>query len=181
MTLILVTHVKEMFTHQWFGEEVGNVVGSGHERHTDLSFLDAFADKEVTTMNVFSLRVMLRIVRKINGRHVILPQRRGLGCSTAGSLKMATKRSFVTVFVKCQLGERLLAARLHSGHMSPVGRTAATSARAAVMAARSGGRALKKESFPELRLSGVHPVRRGWCGQQGTRRTRASHCHGSRG
>ena len=51
----LVTHVKEMFTHQWFGEEVGNIVGSGHEGHTDLSLLDAFADKEVTTMNVCSL------------------------------------------------------------------------------------------------------------------------------
>ena len=77
-------------------------------------------------------------------------------------LKTATKRSFVTVFVKCQLGERLLAARLHSGHMAPVGGTAAASSHAAVMAARSGGRALKQESFPELRLSGVHPVRRGW-------------------
>ena len=101
------------------------------------------------------------------------------GCSTAGSLNTATKRSFV----KCQLGERLLAARLHSGHMAPVGGTAATSGHAAVMAARPGGRALKQESFPELRLSGVHPVRLYGedGGEQVTRRTRAPHCHGSQG
>ena len=68
-----------MFTHQWFGEEVGNIVGSGHEGHTDLPFLDAFTDKEVTAVNVFSLRVMLRVVREIDGRHVIQPQRWGLG------------------------------------------------------------------------------------------------------
>ena len=75
----LVTHVKEMLTHQRLGEEVGNIFGGGHERHTDLPFLDAFTDKEVTAVNVFSLRVMLRVVREIDGRHVIQPQRWGLG------------------------------------------------------------------------------------------------------
>ena len=61
-----------------------------------------------------------------------------------------------------ELGDRLLPARLAVGHETVLGRTADTSARAAVMVAISGGRALKQESFPELRLSGVHPVRRGW-------------------
>ena len=75
----LVTHVKEMLTHQRLGEEVGNIFGGGHERYTDLSFLDAFTDKEVTAVNVFSLRVMLRVAREIDGRHVIKSQRWGLG------------------------------------------------------------------------------------------------------
>ena len=61
-----------------------------------------------------------------------------------------------------ELGDRLLPARLAVGHGTVLGRTVDTSARAAVMVAISGGRALKQESFPELRLSGVHPVRRGW-------------------
>ena len=75
----LVAHVKEMLTHQGLGEEVGNVFGGWHEGYTDLTFLDAFSDKEVTTVNVFGLRVMLRVVREIDGRHVIQPQRWGLG------------------------------------------------------------------------------------------------------
>ena len=58
----LVTHVKEMLTHQRLGEEVGNVFGGWHEGYTDLTFLDAFSDKEVTTVNVFGLQVMLRVV-----------------------------------------------------------------------------------------------------------------------
>ena len=66
-----------MLTHQRLGEEVGNVFGGWHERYTDLTFLDAFSDKEVTAVNVFSLRVMLRVVREIDGGHVIQPQRCG--------------------------------------------------------------------------------------------------------
>ena len=75
----LVAHIEEMLTHQGLGEEVGNVFGGWHEGYTDLTFLDAFSDKEVTTVNVLSLRVMLRVVREIDGRHVIQPQRWGLG------------------------------------------------------------------------------------------------------
>ena len=67
----LVAHVKEMLTHQRLGEEVGNVLGGRHEGYTDLTFLDAFSDKEVTAVNVFSLRVMLRVVREIDGRATI--------------------------------------------------------------------------------------------------------------
>ena len=75
----LVAHVKEMLTHQRLGEEVGNVLGGWYEGYTDLTFLDAFSDKEVTTVNVLSLRVMLRVVREIDGGHVIQPQRWRLG------------------------------------------------------------------------------------------------------
>ena len=71
----LVTHIEEMLTHQGLGEEVGNFFGSWHEGYTNLTFLDAFSDKEVTAVNVFGLRVMLRVVRETDGGHVIQSQR----------------------------------------------------------------------------------------------------------
>ena len=71
----LVSHVKEMLTHQRLGEEVGNVIGGWHEGNTDFTFFDALSDKEVTAVNVFGLRVMLRVVREIDGRHVVQSQR----------------------------------------------------------------------------------------------------------
>ena len=74
----LVAHIEEMLTHQGLGEEVGNFFGGWHEGYTNLTFLDAFSDKEVTTVNVFGLRVMLRVVREVDGRHVIQSQRWGL-------------------------------------------------------------------------------------------------------
>ena len=62
-----------------------------------------------------------------------------------------------------ELGDRLLPARLAVGHETVLGRTADTSARAAVMVAISGGRALKQESFPGLGSSDVSVVRTRGC------------------
>ena len=65
-------------------------------------------------------------------------------------------------FTFSELRDSLLAARLAVGYGTVLGGMAATSGHAAVMVAISGGRALKQERVPQLRLSDVHPVRRGW-------------------
>ena len=85
-----------------------------------------------------------------------------MGSSTASVIKTATKRSFVTVFVKNELGPSVNAARLEYRHLTLHRNTTTTRGRVPAASARSGGHALKQQSWPELRLSGVHPVRRGW-------------------
>ena len=72
------------------------------------------------------------------------------GCSESGLLNTATK----TFVREKRDGARVNAARLEYAHGTKLGRTHATSVRAAVKSARSGRRALKQQSCPGLRFSG---------------------------
>ena len=77
-----------------------------------------------------------------------------LGGSTASALKTWTKRSLV----KNELGDRVNAARLEYTHGTLLGNTTTTRGHmfrpCPRVSARSGGRALKQQSFPRLRVSG---------------------------
>ena len=63
----LVAHVEERLTREGLREEVGDVVRSGHERHPKFAVLDALTDEIMTPLDVLSLRVVLRIVREVDG------------------------------------------------------------------------------------------------------------------
>ena len=68
-----------MFTHERLGEEVRNVVRRWDERDAQLAVLNALTNEVVPTLNVFCLRVVLRIVSKIDGGFVVQTERRRLG------------------------------------------------------------------------------------------------------
>ena len=57
-----VAHAEEVLTHQGLGEEVGDVLGRGHEGNPKPTVLDALADEVVTSVDVFGPRVMLGVV-----------------------------------------------------------------------------------------------------------------------
>ena len=58
----LISHEKEMFTHERLGEEVRNVVRRWDERDAQLAVLNALTNEVVPALNVFRLRMVLRIV-----------------------------------------------------------------------------------------------------------------------
>ena len=62
-----VAHAEKLLTHQWLGEEVGDVVSCRHERNTNLTFLDTFPDEEMTTLDVLYPRVMLWVISQVDG------------------------------------------------------------------------------------------------------------------
>ena len=66
-----VTKVEESLAGQGLGEEIGHVVLGGHERHTELTIFDALADEVMSPLDMLRLRVVLRVVGKIDGRLVV--------------------------------------------------------------------------------------------------------------
>ena len=56
---------NEAFRIQGFGEEVSEVVGSGHMRHGELKLLDHVSDEEVAPLNMLRTVMVLRVIRKV--------------------------------------------------------------------------------------------------------------------
>ena len=56
---------NEAFRIQGFGEEVSEVVGSGHMQHGELKLLDHVSDEEVAPLNMLRTVMVLRVVRKV--------------------------------------------------------------------------------------------------------------------
>ena len=76
-------------------------------------------------------------------------------CSTAGSVEMATKCSFLSVR---DPGDRSPVQPVGMRDGTVLGRTASTCGRAAVQSFRHGARALNLEACPELRMDTVQPI-----------------------
>ena len=66
-----VAHSDELLLGKRLSEEIGDVVDSRHERHTDAVLLNEFTHVEMAPINVFHTSVMFRIVSHINARAVI--------------------------------------------------------------------------------------------------------------
>ena len=74
----LIPDTEEVLRIKSLGEEIGQVLVSGHEGDDDLVILNAFAYKEVATLDVLHLGMMLWIVGGRDGRLTIAVETGGL-------------------------------------------------------------------------------------------------------
>eukprot|EP00965_Chrysotila_dentata_P163822 5408171-Pleurochrysis_carterae.AAC.1 len=62
-----VAQRKEHPRRQGLGKEVSEIIRAAHERDGQLEFFDFLSNKEVTTMDMFGARVVLRVVGQVYG------------------------------------------------------------------------------------------------------------------
>ena len=71
VTFMTLSRMKEMFTHEWLGEEIRHVVRRGHKKYAQFTIFDTLADEVVSPLNMFDLGVVLQVVGEVDRRLVV--------------------------------------------------------------------------------------------------------------
>ena len=66
-----VAHAEEVLAHERLCEEIGDVLGSGHERNTQPAVFYAFAGEVMPAVDVLCTRMMFGIISQVDSRPIV--------------------------------------------------------------------------------------------------------------